>query len=95
MAVLHHIPEGFQTYGNSVIGYMDENDIVHLDVSAPVVMLRLDPGTATTEEINEKLSALASEEACTPGTIAFMPGWGDAWQRTPYDTWQQFISSGE
>lgn len=95
MAVLHHIPEGFQTYGNSVIGYMDADDNVHLDVSAPVVMLRLDPDSATTEEINEKLAVLAESKECTPGTIAFMPGWGDAWQRTPLNTWKQFISSGE
>lgn len=85
MAVLHHIPEGFQTYGQSTIAYMDSEDNLHMNVSAPVVMISAEA----------KLTTLAAMPECVPGTIAFLPGWTDAWQRTESDTWEQFISSGE
>lgn len=78
-----HTPEGFQTYGKSVISYLDGNDTLHMNVEAPVVMISAEG----------KLATLAAMDVCVPGTIAFLPGWTDAWQRTVNDTWEQFISS--
>lgn len=88
-----HTPEGFQTYGKSVISYLDGNDNPHMNVEAPAIMLNLDADTATEQEITAKLAILAAMDVCVPGTVAFMPGWTDAWQRTASDTWAKFISS--
>ena len=88
-----HTPEGFQTYGKSVISYLDGNDAPHMNVEAPVVMLNLTASTATAQDISEKLAILAAMDECVPGSVAFLPGWTDAWQRTANDTWEQFISS--
>lgn len=88
-----HTPEGFQTYGKSVISYLDGNDTLHMNVEAPVIMLNLSASTATAQDISAKLAILAAMDVCVPGTIAFLPGWTDAWQRTADDNWEQFISS--
>lgn len=90
---VRHVPDGFQVYGQSTTGYMDANDVIHLDSEAYCIMLYLDPDTATSEEITEKLSIISASKAGTPGTIAFMPGWNDAWQLKANGDWYHFISS--
>lgn len=88
-----HTPEGFQVYGKSVVSYLDADDTPHMNAEAPAVMLNLDADTATEQEITAKLAVLAAMDICVPGTMAFMPGWTDAWQRTVSGAWKKFISS--
>ena len=79
----YNVPEGFQVYGNTTMAYLDADDNLIMNVSAPTVMI-----SATA-----KLTVLASKPECVPGTTAFTPGWKDAWQYKADGTWEQFISS--
>lgn len=81
--VKNNIPEGFHVYGNAVMAYLDTDDNLQMNVSAPCVMISAE----------SKLTVLAAMDECVPGTMAFTPGWKDAWQYKADGTWEQFISS--
>jgi hypothetical protein len=72
-----HIPEGFQVYGNTVIGYLDGNDKLHLNINAPVIQIPSE----------EKKAVIAAMPECVPGTIVFLPGFTGMWQYDASGNW--------
>ena len=76
-----HLPEGFQMYGSLTTSYLDSNDVLHLNVNAPVIQIPAEG----------KRSVVAAMSECVPGTVVFLPGWTKAWQYTVSNTWVQFV----
>ena len=85
MAAKYTLPEGFQVYGNSVIAYLDSDDNLVMNVSAPDVMIPSE----------DKLSVLASFDACVPGTVAFTPGFQGVWQLGIDGTWVDMLQEDD
>ena len=81
MAAKYELPEGYQVYGNSVIAYLDSDDNLVMNVSAPNVMIPSE----------DKLSVLAAHPACVPGTVAFTPGFQGVWQIGIDGTWVDML----
>jgi len=75
------IPEGFQVYGNSVMAYLDADDILHTNVNALCIMI---PSEA-------KKSVVEAMPECVPGTMVFLSGWVHAWQYGIDGTWTQIM----
>lgn len=67
MNIVHKTPEGFQTYGNRVIGYVKDN-VLYLNQPELKIMLE------TASQLDELKGQFP------PGTQFFLPGSQESWQ---------------